>query len=322
MSIGRRAFLLAPAASVAARAGVAGSPLLDAHAHVTSERLLAFRETRRPGDVRVGGAELIRQMDADGIRRAFVLSTAYQMAADYKPHKVSEKEEYPRVRGENDFAAAECSLDPERLIPFLSVNPKRAYAIEEIDRCVERHPMRGLKLHFWNSLVDTRDRKQLAQVQKVVAHAARRGLPVVAHIFVGDVPDYGPADTERFVREVIVPTPNLRISIAHLAGAGGFGEPAQRCFERLIELRDVLPRNRVWVDLAAILRQSPPPAVLEKLRALLTLWGVDRVFWGSDGLKGALEQTREYWPLTSADWDGIRQQDGGSFLAVRKPAAG
>lgn len=309
----RRTFLLAPALLARADA-VSGSPLLDAHAHVTSERLLAFRETRRPGDVPVGGADLIRQMDADGIRRAFVLSTAYQMAADYKPHDVSEKEEYPRVRGENDFAAAECARYPERLIPFLSVNPKRGYAIEEIDRCVERHRMRGLKLHFWNSLVDTRDPKQLEQVRKVIAHAARRRLPVVAQIFVGDVPDYGPADTERFVREVIVPTPNLRISIAHLAGAGGFGEPAQRCFERLIELLDVLPRERVWVDLAAILRQSPPPAVLEKLGALLTRWGVDRVFWGSDGLKNALQQTRESWPHTAAAWDTIRNQDGRSFL--------
>lgn len=310
--IRRRTFLLAPALLARAET-VSGSPLLDAHAHVTSEWLLAFRETRRPGDVPVGGADLIRQMDADGVRRAFVLSTAYQMAADYKPHEISEKEEYPRVRRENDFAAAECARDPERLIPFLSVNPKRAYAVDEIDRCVEQHRMRGLKLHFWNSLVDTRDPKQLAQVQKVVGRAARRGLPVVAHIFVGDVPDYGPADTERFVREVIVPTPNLRISIAHLAGAGGFAEPAQHCFERLISLREQVPR--VWVDLAAILRQSPPPAVLEKLGSLLTRWGVDRVLWGSDGLKNALEQTRESWPLSAADWDTIRKQDGKDFLA-------
>ncbi len=310
--IRRRAFLLTPALLARAEA-VSGSPLLDAHAHVTSEWLLVFRETRRPGDVPVGGLDLIRQMDADGIRRAFVLSTAYQMAADYKPHEISEKEEYPRVRRENDFAAAECARFQDRLIPFLSVNPKRAYAVDEIDRCLEQHQMRGLKLHFWNSLVDTRDPKQLAQVQKVVGRAARRGLPVVAHIFVGDVPDYGPADTERFVREVIVPTPNLRISIAHLAGAGGFAEPAQRCFERLISLREQLPR--VWVDLAAILRQSPPPAVLEKLGSLLTRWGVDRVLWGSDGLKNALAQTRESWPLSAADWDTIRKQDGKDFLA-------
>src|SRR5438045_398951 len=60
-------------------------PYLDAHAHSASSLLLVYRAlsggpSRRESPV--DGAELIRRMDADGIRRAFVLSTAYQMAAD------------------------------------------------------------------------------------------------------------------------------------------------------------------------------------------------------------------------------------------------
>ena len=120
-----------------------------------------------------------------------------------------------------------------RLVPFLSLNPKRGYAVEEVDRCVEQK-MRGLKLHLWNSLVDTRQAADLAAVRRVVERAAHHRLPVVAHILVGAVPNYGPDDTERFVREIIMPFDTLQISLAHLAGAGGFGAREQACFERLI----------------------------------------------------------------------------------------
>src|SRR5205814_2213474 len=84
------------------------------------------------------GAMLIRRMDAEEVRRAFVLSTAYQMAADAYGTRTSETAEYARVRFENDFTAAECAQSPARLVPFLSLNPKRGYAVEEVDRCAEQ----------------------------------------------------------------------------------------------------------------------------------------------------------------------------------------
>lgn len=200
------------------------------------------------------GAALIRRLDADGVRRAFVLSTAYLMAADAYGTRTAEAAEYARVKAENDFTAAECARYPERLVPFLSVNPKRGYAVEEIDRCVEQK-MRGLKLHLWNSLVDTRQTADLAALRRVVERAAHHRLAVVAHIFVGAVPNYGPDDTERFAREIIMPLDTLQISIVHLAGAGGFGARAQACFEQLIAVcgPDTPYASRVWTDMAATL---------------------------------------------------------------------
>jgi hypothetical protein len=67
------------------RPSVLPPPYLDAHAHTASAALVAYRAaTGAPKgiDSPTGGAALIRRMDADGVRRAFVLSTAYQMAAD------------------------------------------------------------------------------------------------------------------------------------------------------------------------------------------------------------------------------------------------
>jgi predicted TIM-barrel fold metal-dependent hydrolase len=289
---------------------------LDAHTHPRSQALIDFRASRARGpETPVDGAELVRRMDADGIRRAFVLSTAYQMASDVNAHAVDEEEERRRLSGENDYTAAQCARFPNRLIPFLSVNPKRSYAVAEIDRCIDQHQMRGLKLHLWNSMVDTRQAESLNQLRRVVSHAAERGLPVLAHIFVGAVTDYGPDDTERFVREIVEPLPSLKICFAHLAGAGRFLPVIQRCFERLIDLcgPDSRTATRVWVDMAAIFPTTPSEQ--EKLLALLPRWGLDRVLWGSDSLPNAVSQSRAACPLDDAAWAVIERQRGERFVA-------
>src|SRR3954470_21195955 len=295
-------------------------PYLDAHAHSASGLLLAYRAlsggpTRRESPV--DGAELIRRMDADGVRRAFVLSTAYQMAADAYGTRTAESAEYARVRLENDFTAAECARYPARLVPFLSLNPKRGYAVDEIDRCAELK-MRGLKLHLWNSLVDTRQAADLASLRRVVERAAHHRLPVVAHILVGAVPNYGPDDIERFVREIIMPFDTLQISLAHLAGAGGFGTQEQACFQRLIALcgPDTPYASRVWTDMAAILTATTPADDARRLGELLPRWSLHRVLWGSDNLEDALALTRTQWPLDATAWQPIAEQRGTALVAA------
>jgi predicted TIM-barrel fold metal-dependent hydrolase len=294
-------------------------PCLDAHAHSISAAGLAYRTVTgvpQGDDSATGGAALIRRMDVDGIRRAFVLSTAYQMAPDAYGTRTSELAEYARVSSENDFTAAECARYPDRLVPFLSVNPKRGYAVEEVDRCVERK-MRGLKLHLWNSLVNTRQAADLAALRRVVERAARHRLAVVAHILVGAMPNYGPDDTERFVREIIMPFDTLQISVAHLAGAGGFGARTQACLQRLITLcgPDTPYSSRVWTDMAAVLTATSPADDVRTLGELLPRWGLHRVLWGSDNMDGALELTRTQWPLDATAWHPIAEQRGRALVA-------
>jgi predicted TIM-barrel fold metal-dependent hydrolase len=295
-------------------------PYLDAHAHSSSGLLLAYRALSAGPtghESPTGGDALIRRMDGDGIRRAFVLSTAYQMAADAYGTRTSETAEYARVRLENDFTAAECERHPARLVPFLSVNPKRGYAVEEVDRCVEQK-MRGLKLHLWNSLVDTRQASDLASLRRVVERAAHHRLPVVAHILVGAVPNYGPDDTERFVREIIMPFDTLQISLAHLAGAGGFGIQQQACFERLIALcgPDTPYASRVWADMAAVITATTPADEARRLGELLPRWGLHRVLWGSDNIDDALALTRMQWLLDATAWQAIADQRGTALVTA------
>ncbi|MGE0555084.1 MAG: amidohydrolase family protein [Gemmatimonadales bacterium] len=295
-----------------------GAPLLDAHAHLMSPALADVAEQAygRRGLEPLDAAEVVRRMDAAGIRRAAVHSAAYMMAVDAVQRDVPLDKERREVESENDFAARECARFPDRLIPFLSLNPKRDYAIAELDRAVDRSGMRGLKLHFWNSLVDTRQPEQLARVKTVIGHAAERSLPVLAHAFVGDVEGYGPDDTERLVREVIEPLPSLRICFAHAAGAGGFAGAAQRCLERLGQLTGAgsSMADRVWIDIAAVLRPGMPEQSRTRFAELVRAFGVGRTLWGSDTFESYLATTREIWPLEDDEWRAVCRNDGAAWL--------
>ncbi len=127
-------------------ATVAPAQIIDYHQHLYSP---VAGPISIPGWKGVTADELIPLMDAAGIRRAVVLSTAYSLA---NPHKPPVPDERDAIRKDNDWTSAEVAKYPDRLIGFCSVNPLRSYAVEEIDRCAKDSNLRtGLKLHFGNS---------------------------------------------------------------------------------------------------------------------------------------------------------------------------
>lgn len=93
-------------------------PIVDAHNHIGI----------RHGATQ-SALELLAKMNAVGVERAVIL---------------------PFVEGtiDNNVIALEAATDPDRLIPFCSVNPwDGKKAIAEIRRCVEDLGFKGLKLH-------------------------------------------------------------------------------------------------------------------------------------------------------------------------------
>ena len=305
------------------------APLLDAHVHLSSPRMLAALERQMGASPWLAGRDvesLIERLDREGIRRAWVLSEAYLMASDV--WQLTEPEEEPaQVRAENDFLARVAARYPDRLDAFLSLNPKREYAGEEIDRCVEELGMRGLKLHCWNSLVDVRDASHLGRLRAVLARAAARGLPVMVHAFNGSVPGYGRQDVEIWARDLVLPLPDLRICFAHLGGAGGFAPPVQSVLAALVD--ELGPQSaaadRVGVDLSAVLLGDntiglppTPPEERTRMAELLDSWGCQRVLWGSDSLPGYLELSRAAWPLGRDRWSTLCAASGDRFMARRK----
>jgi predicted TIM-barrel fold metal-dependent hydrolase len=307
------------------------APRLDAHAHFFSPALVArVRSLISDPDVSaavrpINAAYLLNELDRTGVGRAFVLSTAYVNATDVRAFGAGTPSaaEYRLVRDDNDFTATEAATAPTRLIPFASVNPKRDYAVDEVNRCVEQLGMRGLKLHFGNSDIRLRDRRHLERVRSVFICAAERNIPIVAHVHNDQVEGFGGHEIELLVSELIEPLPTLRLAVAHLGWGGGADRNTQGALGALVTHVGRRPHlaARVWVECSGVLLKDafPPlrplsPGEQSQIGPLIQAWGLDRLLWGSDTIPEALDQSRAVWPLSEAEWQTMAKTDGSALL--------
>jgi len=138
-------------------------PLVDHHQHLFGPGIKKLS----PSVEQIEASDLIALLDKAGIRKAVVLSIAYQFG---NPNKPAVEDEYARVKAENDWTSQQVARFPERLRGFCSVNPTKEYAIAEIERCAKDPQLHyGLKLHFGNSDVELDKAEQLEKVRKVFA---------------------------------------------------------------------------------------------------------------------------------------------------------
>src|SRR4029453_2130702 len=135
------------------------SPVADYHQHLFSPEAAALVSSTAPAGspafAGVSAADLIAHLDAAGLKRPPVLSSAHTRGAANR----TVEDEYEHVKAENDWTSRQVAQYPDRLRAFLGFNPLKPYAMTELERCT-RDPQlnRGLKLHFGNSDVDLDNR--------------------------------------------------------------------------------------------------------------------------------------------------------------------
>ena len=259
----------------------------------------------------IAATDLIRLLDAAGIRRALVFSMAYTWGS---PNRVVENE-YEKVRAENDWTSREVARFPDRLRAFCSFNPLKPYALDELARCAnDPHLRSGLKLHLANSVVDLHDAQHIEQLRRVFRAANGNRMPIVVHLrssLSRGLP-YGRAEARIFLNEVVPAAPDVPVQIAHLAGAGGYDDPttdeALAVFAEAIAKRDPHTR-RLYFDISGVvgpglsLSVQKAALVAERIRQL----GLERILVGSDAATGGNLAPREAWvafrqlPLTDAE---------------------
>jgi predicted TIM-barrel fold metal-dependent hydrolase len=253
--------------------------------------------------------DLVGLLDAAGIRRAVVLSVAYMWGS---PSRTIENE-YEQVRKENDWTSEQVSRHPTRLIGFCSMNPLKEYALEELARCAQMPAVaRGLKLHFANSAVDYHNRQHVARLKQIFAAANAHRMAIIVHIRTSlsrKIP-YGRQEARVFLDELVPAAPDVPIQIAHLAGAGGYGDPlvdqALSVFTEAIA-KDDSRTKRLLFDATSV---ALPDATAEQTRLLVSRirqLGVERIVYGSDAAAAPNLPPREGWavfrnlPLTDAE---------------------
>jgi predicted TIM-barrel fold metal-dependent hydrolase len=304
-----RALVLAAAIAFTTRPAQS-QPSIDYHQHLLSPSVATLASLPNAFTAR----DLIPLLDVAGIRRALVLSMAYQYG---DPNRPPVPDEYTEVQRENDWTAHQVAEFPGRLRAFCGVDPLKSYAVSEVERCAKDPYLHyGLKLHFGNSDVDLDDPQQVTELRRIFRTADEHGMAIVVHMrpSVHRNRPYGAREAETFLNEVLPSAPHVAIQIAHLAGAGGFDDPsvdsALSVFIAAIARHDSRMAH-VFFDICGVAGLGQ----WEEKKALIALRirqiGIKRILWGSDGAFGggmtpaqALEAYRKL-PLTKNEFRTI-----------------
>jgi predicted TIM-barrel fold metal-dependent hydrolase len=228
-------------------------------------------------------ADLIAQLDAAGIRRAVVLSTAYIFEQPSRNADAAAE----KLRRDNDWTSRQVALFPDRLIGFCALNPLKEYALDELARCAkDPHLRRGLKLHFGNSVVDYHNPGHVEQVRQVFRMANEYRMAIVVHMRASTTQKlpYGREEGLVFLNEFLSAAPDVAVQIAHLAGAGSWqDEGAQQAIEVFADAlakRDPRAR-RLYFDVTALGARATPDNA-QWWASIIRRLGIERVVFGSD----------------------------------------
>jgi predicted TIM-barrel fold metal-dependent hydrolase len=272
------------------------TPLVDHHQHFYSVAVigLARGATIDPLDA----SALVAYLDAAGIQRAAVLSTAYQFG---NPNRPPVADEYEKVKAENDWTSRQVAQFPTRLRGLCGVNPLKEYALEEIARCAQDPSLRsGLKLHFGNSDVDLDNPSHVQQLVRVFRAANDRRMAVVVHMRSSFTMRraYGAKEAAVFLREVLPAAPQIPVQIAHLTGGGTYDDPATD--EALSVFVDAIARKnpameRVYFDISGIAGYGKWMEHADQVATRIRQLGLRRILFGADGARGGGLAPRDAW---------------------------
>jgi uncharacterized protein len=276
-------------------AALSAQPAIDHHQHLFSPTIAELAKGLDPVDAKA----LIALLDKAGIRRAVVLSVAYQFG---NPNKPPVDDEYAKVRAENDWTSQQVALYPHRLRGFCSVNPLKDYAIREIERCAQDPQLHlGLKLHFGNSDVQLDDPGHVEKLKEVVRTANEHGMAIVVHMrsSVTRKRPYGAPQAQTFLNEILPAAPGICVQIAHLAGSGGYDTSVDEALQVFV---DAIAKNdprmaKVYFDVSGVAGYGDSEKRAELIAKRIRQLGPRRVLFGSDGFGGGNLAPREAWAV-------------------------
>ena len=262
---------------------------------IAAANLTQTTPSPKPARDPYSAADYIAALDSAGIRRGVVLSSAYLFAAGFR----DVTDEAAKVRAENDWTAREAARYPDRLVAFCSLNPLRAYALDELANCARDPRIRGLKMHLTTAFFDFRDAEHVRKLAAMFAAANARRFPIVVHMRTMN-PEYGRRDAEIFLSQVLPKAPDVPIQIAHLAGWGGYPPPTDSALSVFADAfaSDDRRVSNVYFDVSALTGVSPSTA--ERLVQQIRRIGIDRMLFGIDqvGTPGQAWESLTRFPFT------------------------
>lgn len=254
--------------------------IFDAHMHFFGREFYAFQTTLVAredaevifGRIRAGGFEIpgadakahaarwIAEMDRNRVDRAVIFASS--------PNEVS-------------VVGAAAKSYARRLYPYALVNPKAAAQVELVDNLQSQYHFKGVllfpALHEFSIQSPEAERViKLAEKHRMVVfvHCGKLRIPV--RKLIGLSADF-PAERSR-------PRDLEAVAKAHPKAAFVVPHFGSGWFEETMALGDAC--SNVYVDTAGsngwILEHDPPLPLSEVFRTAKTVFGVDRILYGSD----------------------------------------
>lgn len=298
--------LLSMLLNIGLKAQVSQHGYIDYHVHLQDSAtvqlgyrmLKAFRQAPAKIDSLVLNADtIIERLNRAKFEKAWILSNAYWFGSPFTPIE----NEYEEVKKQNDWIAEQAARYPERLIPFMSVNPLKPYALKEIQRCADSKHFAGIKLHFANSKINLFDTAQLSQLQKVFALANKNRLILFVHFRSGK--DWkGKANAKILLKQLLPFAKETKIVIAHMGGWGKFDKPTNNALKVMVSYlhKTGTSGRNLYFDLSAVFPISKKEEhqgakskevrdQVEVLKKHIKQIGTDHILFGTD------------WPLIEID---------------------
>lgn len=268
-------------------------PLVDYHLHIQSKALSEVLQRTGARDPKLfagmspallnprSGADALRVLNKAGIRYGVLLSCAYMFTSPFFDLHNINKERL--TREENVFNVAQAAQSKGRLVAFISVNPLSPWATSEIAYWKRAGGASGLKLHLANSGFDFAHPADIQALKQVFSEAAKDNFPIIIHL--RNRPDFGAAQVNTFVNEILPSAGSVPVQIAHGGGWGGLDD---QTIASLVAFSDAIAAHRpgtdhLTFDLALVVTdEHTDPAKALRFVDLMCKIGIERFAMGSD----------------------------------------
>lgn len=233
---------------------------------------------------------IIERLNKAGFQSAWILSNAYLFGSPV----VTVDNEYEAVKKQNDWIADQAARYPDRLKAFMSVNPLKPYALQEITRCAATNRFTGLKLHFANSKINLLDTAQVKQLQMVFAAANKNHLLMLVHFRSGQQWN-GFVNAQILLKQLMPFAKDTKVVIAHMAGWGGYDKSSDKALKLIaayLHENNTYSKN-LYVETSAVfplsLNEDYKPAksksdwnAVAALKKRISEISMDHILFGTD----------------------------------------
>lgn len=187
------------------------------------------------------------------------------------------------VEEENDFLFKSYGKYPDRIFPFIGIDPLEDFSLNEVKRCRKMFRYFGIKLHFHSSKIDLLNPDTLDQLKPIFEYARMESIPLLIH-FKNHQQDFGKEHIASFFENLMNSHEALTIIFAHTGGDGLINEKTKAIVKEIIQQNKRYQQNVFFEISTAIWYSYMEKYEIEdsEKTKLLKEIGLEHILYGTD----------------------------------------